>query len=531
MTIILDEQGAAEREFARMSGRVVASEASPAISAMLRAEDKYWVNVFGDADADTGMELDDLKAWGEQLEEAVVGNPHMGRGFRLRASYVLKDGIHHRNIPGKSPGRARNVQTLVDDPENQDNYFSPEARVRKERSLYTKGLAVYLGDDKTGKLTALPLSRVTADYKNPTGLNDEVWAYLIEWDETHPATRKKTHKKRWVFTDRFPGFPDHMRPKRKGKAWVPDAIEHGGEGVPVEKGWTILDQHSNTVDGLAYGAPDALAALVWARIARDLYMDGVTMTHALATFAFKATKGTQAGANKAQMALATPQAPGSTAVVGGVQELVPMSSAGKGYDFDSFRAVIAIVAAALDVSVIHLTADPGTAGASYGSAQTLDLPTRLSMESRRQEDVAFEKRVLRWMGAKDAEAYFIPFTDSTEMLRDMQVAVLKWNLGLYEALEMKSEIEGTRLEDTKVPTGVLLPNNEKSLARKDIDTDSAADGPNAGTTSAPGQGQSTGAGRTGDSHDTRTDGIANSEKMLELLDRMIALDEKQWTSE
>jgi hypothetical protein len=67
-------------------------------------------------------------------------------------------------------------------------------------------------------------------------------------------------------------------------------------------------------------------------------------------------------------------------------------------DLETGRPLAAMVASALEVSVITLLSNPGSGG-SYGTAATLDIPTLKSMESRQAVWTQFYQRVLRWMGA------------------------------------------------------------------------------------------------------------------------------------
>src|SRR5690606_33301637 len=140
----------------------------------------------------------------------------------------------------------------------------------------------------------------------------------------------------------------------------------------------------------------------------------------------------------------SPQAAGSTAIVGGAGDLVAMNSAKSGYDFGTILNIVALIAAALDVSVVHLSANPGDAGGSYGASQTLDLPTRLAMITRRQEHADLDLRVLRWMaGSSEAaskiKAYFPRLVDPAEQYREMQMATLPWLQGVV-APEVYQEI-------------------------------------------------------------------------------------------
>ena len=221
-----------------------------------------------------------------------------------------------------------------------------------------------------------------------------------------------------------------------------------------------FDMHANRPEGWLFGAPDALAAWIWANIARDLYMDGVKMSQARSTFAFKAVTATKAASDNMSSQLAQRNSPGST-FIAGVNDLVPMSQSGSGYDFSSVRDVIAVIASALEVSNIHLTSNPGDAGSSYGSAQSLDLPTRLAMQERRDAHAELDMRILHAMGAKTAVAYFKPFIDSADLYREMQTLALQWAAGSLSQDEYKqrSELLWGNPIPGDFPPGQMLPFN------------------------------------------------------------------------
>lgn len=432
-----------ENEFVR--------ESFDRVRQLLDREDRYWALQWGSGDMradEFGLTLSDLKSWGKKILPSVVGASWMGRGFRLRANYTWENGIRYGNIPGsKGSGTQgqRNVSKIIDRPGNQLHFFGKEARRKRELALYSEGVAFWKVHQATGDIETIPLRQITGELLDPTGIG-LVWAYKREWTEYDITTGNSEKKTRWYFTDRFAD--------RRVKEIRPAG---GGDPVEVDQAHLIVDQHANGIAGLAYGYPDALAAWIWNNIARDATMDGVSMQQALAMFALKASAGSQDGEKSAALQLASPQGAGNFAVVGGPNDLVPLSSAGKGYDFESLRFLVSIIASGLDVSVIHLTANPGDAGGSYGSAQTLDLPTRLAMAARRDEHVEVDKRMLRLLGVKDPEVGFIPFNSGEETYRAVQA------LGLEYAGDTMSRQEyRDRLDDLQGrPNGTVPPEDQR----------------------------------------------------------------------
>lgn len=465
---------------AQSSGRdTVVTEAFNKIAAILKAEDKGWTPLFGSGDEDEryGLRLEDLKEWSRKIRESMVGAPWLKRGYGLRSSYIWQNGIRYPNLPEPTRGK-RNIRDIINRAGNQIHFFSKEARKRREGRLYSDGIALWLGNETTKDLEALPLGQITDQLLDPDGLG-LIWAYRREWQERNLATGEKEPRVQWYFTDQF----KDKRPKG-GK------IKHGEKDEPVSATHVIFDQHANRQDGLAYGAPDALAAWVWNQYVRDGYMDGRTMQQALATIAYKATSKTATGAQNASIQYASPQGAGSTAVLG-QNDLTPMATAGRGYDFSSMRELLATVATALDVSVIHLSANPADSGSSYGSALTLDLPTRLAMEARRDEHVELDKRVLRWMGLEEPEVAFKPYDSGEELYRAAQALILEAQAGVYAPQELRDMLDDLHgRPNGKVPDGTLPWNNTKS-APAQAGGGASAEPPQA---ASPAQGRSNGTG-------------------------------------
>jgi len=484
---------------AQAGANPIVKEALDNVMAMLAREDQGWEIFQGGNGAPVkGMELNELKVWSAKLREFAAANPLGKRGFKLQHAYVEKGGgIKYKGVPGlngeppaDNRGRAPRVKEKILDPVNQRNFFGKNARRERHLCLYTEGIRLWIGDDKTKKLYPIPLDQITGILTDPD-FPGVVWAYRRAWSQRQRDGKYKDFVK-WYFVDH-------------AKDMAVETIHWGNEEEKVDTSMTAFDMHANSFDNWPFGIPDALAAWIWADIVKNLYMDGVDVSSAMATLAFKVNAASKAAGQNAAVQFASPQSAGGTAIMGVGTDLSVLSSAGKGYDFSHIRGVIAMVATSLDVSTIALTSNTADAGSSYGSAATLDEPGRLTMMTRRDEDIALDERVLRWMDPNgEFEAYFEPYEDGTEIYRQLQAITLIWLQGVisdevYKG--MAADILGIpSLGDT--PQGMLMPNNIKSLARKDIDTDG---GPT-GSAGAPTQGRSSGNG--GDApRDTRDDTI------------------------
>ena len=468
---------------------------------MLRQEDVGWAAP-GSGGSYNGLNLADIQKWSGEIRASLSGtrdkapNPHMRNGLMLRHSFIWEGGIHYASVPGSATAKGKrgkvNVQDLIDDLGNQRLVFSASARRRREGALFHDGLYLVVGEKNGKKLRPIPLHDIT-DVHYDELYSDEIVAY--RWTRKE-AERKngdlmpnRVDKNYWVYVDWF----DKDRP---------DKINYNGVEEEVLTGWDAFDLHANRPEGAAFGSPDAISALVWARIIRDLIMNGVKMQDALAMFAFKATSKNKNGQQTSSLELAKPSGAGSAASIGGDNDLVPLNSAGKGYDFGSIGFVVATMAASLHVSGIALSANTALAGSSYGAAKTLDLPGRMAMETRRHEHVEFDTRLLRWLGAPDATAYFNTYDDATDEYRAVQAAMLAWTTGTLSPEGFREELEiiyGRKLSGA-IPKGVIIPNNQKAIddaAAAQVaaaDAKAAADKEATASTPAANQGKSDGTG-------------------------------------
>lgn len=463
------------------------------VARMFAYEDRGWDLLIG-YDEDEGPTLEEIQTASAKIRELMVGNPTIKRGAELRASYVWSKGINLGEIPGARQGRGINIQAYIDKTVNQRNVFSANAHQELERCAYSDGVFMLLGDNATRELRRIPIREIVADLRNPD-YNDEIWAYQRSWTAYDEEGRKLPENKRmWYYTDQFEGT------KRK-------TINN----IPVDPSYTILDQHFNRQVGWAWGIPDAVAIVAYARLYREFLSNGAIMSRALAQFAFKLTTKSNAGNAAAAAKVAGPNRPGSTAAMTEGMSLDTIASAGKGYDFGSGRPLAAMVATGIEVNLIHLLSDPGAAGSSYGAAATLDMPTKRAIVFRQEAWRSYYNRVLKWMGAQNPDVRF-PELDDLDPLKALEALVLAFQQGgmdwdefrprMFELLEIK-------MLHPAPPKGALLPQNSESLPLKSIDTDAVGGKPTPKTGTGPRQGRSNGVGgETTDKNRDRTDKIS-----------------------
>lgn len=504
-----------ESELAAYSGEnEILREELDSVRAMMAYDERGWTAISGiTGDNSPGLSLRTLKDSSAQIREYAVGNPLIKRGLNLRYSYVWSKGVH---IPGVNEdtgkrGRPSNLEKFYRHPVNQDSFFSDSAHQAMEFAAGTDGCFLLLGEEASKVVRPIPISEIAGVYVNPE-FSGEIWAVLREWNPNPADTT--TLRRRWYYSDQFTGT------KQKS---IKDDL---GNSVPVDAKHTLLDFWANRQVGWPYGVPDALAAMGYVRQYTELMMNGKTMTDALARFASKVKVGSKAGANNVGVKLGGGGV-GQAAVIGEGNEMDIFSAAGKTYDFNGIRPVASLVATAMEVSIVHLLSDPGASGSSYGAASNLDLPTKRAMVARQNAWRAFIERVIKWGTNEDLNVSF-PSLDDPDPYREAQVVALAWNSGTVHADEVRPrflEVANLVSHNDESPEGVLIPNNENSLARRDIDGDGAVT-----TTASPDQGQSGDIpGTAADStikNDQRTDNIGeaiNRMANMEMIEKMESL--------
>jgi hypothetical protein len=485
-----------EMDVARISAQMASLEADnerlaeslDQVRAMLTLEDEGFKRLLGGtgvSDDLTGFTLADLAKFAKEIRSFMVGVPLIENAANLRSNYVWSKGI---NIPGseKAPkqGRPSTVYKFVNDPVNVEHLFSAEAYDRLEHAAGSDGMVFLVGDDAKKRVREVPVWEFTDVFVNPD-FPGEVWAYRRQWD-SFSGTEKK-NMDRWYCTDRFEG-------KR------PASIKIGSVAVEVDQNVTLFDQKFNGQVGWALGVPDLIAAVAWAKMYSDAMKRGNQMTTAMAQIAYKAVSGTSAGAQQSAAKIAGSTGAGNTASMTVGNDLVPLSTAGKGYDFSTLKPIAAMVASAAQVSVVHLLADSGAAGSSYGAAATLEPPVKRAIVQRQLLWAKFLQRVLKWGTGTDIEVFF-PDQEDVDYYRQLQGATLAWQSGLLHPEEARNLIfTALDLQPAKSapPTGVLVPNNEASLPAP------TSTGPQA---SSPDQGRSNSTGGNSQ-NDQRTDVIS-----------------------
>lgn len=433
---------------------------------------RNWLPLFGNNwDQLQGPNLDQLKEAAKRNRELMALNVHVGNGLNVINSYVWDGGIHYDGIKGASQGRGTNVQARIDDPINQENFFSADARKQRTAAFYCDSMVMYAGDEKDWTISAIPLNEITDDLRNPDK-SDEVWAWRRTWTQYKPGTDEPGEtKNEWIYSNTF-------YKHRKG-----NRLKYKGQDEPVSTRKMFV-KRVGRVPGWAYGVAEVQAAAPWAEEYRRAMAAGIDMTESMSKIFASVKHNTQAGADKAAVTIGATTGAGGMAHIGTSQDISVLSSAGAAYDFNKLFAILANFAAGIGISAIALSANPGNAGGSYGAAKSLDRPEQLSTQARRAVHVDLDREVLLWLGAKPTEldVWFDPIVDEAEQYRAEQRVELRLGTGLYQGLDIKkmhAALEGRDPNKVRpVPEGWLIPNNKESIELRTIDPNT--NGPGAG---------------------------------------------------
>ncbi len=353
----------------------------------LAMEDVGWVRVL--AQAEQEFTRDGLRQITAACRLYGLSNPLIKRGLTLRQVYVWGQGVE---VTARANGRRAQtgeqdvnavLRQFLDDPDNRRTFTGSDAQQRMERSLGTDGnVFVSLWTKPLSgrvQVRLLPWDEIHDVITNPED-NSEPWFYFRRWTETtiDPVSGHPIPTQREAYYPAI-GYRPRSRPKTIGR---------------VDVRWDAPIRHVkvNDLDGWKFGVADAYAAVNWARAYKEFLEDWARLVKSLSRFAWRMTaKGaaarTQAAA-KLAVAPTTDPATGGSHAVGGTaitpagQQLDAIPKSGATIDSESGKPLAAMVAAALGVPVTMLLADPGQTGAR-ATAETLDQPTELEMESRR----------------------------------------------------------------------------------------------------------------------------------------------------
>lgn len=363
----------------------------------LRIDEIGW-NPINDFE-DNGISLDALKAASATLQDMVSTNPIMKRAAQLRHGYVFGRGMLFSEVKPAA-------QKIMDKRFNKRALFSMPAWEELNRAKFTDGNVFVLRDHATEEYYRIPLDEITGAVTDPQSA-ERVRFLQRTYTEYNQASQNDPGKQVVVWYKVY-GYEEPT----KGR--VTKIGEH-----KIDRSKTMYFEPANRLVGHTWGIPDGYAAMVWVIAYSEYLKNNSKLVKAYAQIAYKASNKTAAGGQQTSATLAVPGGVAGTAVLGQAQDLVPMPRAGSDVSFENGRPLAAMVAASLGVSVVALLSDPGAAGSSYGSAQTLDAPTIIGMASLQDGWKMFFEDILDDIKSKNATVEF-PAIENDPVYRQIE---------------------------------------------------------------------------------------------------------------
>lgn len=382
----------------------------------LRLDTIGWEPMSGWGADGEGLDLDNLKKTSEVLKDMVASASLMKRAVQLRHGYVFGRGISFTNA-------APRHKKVMEMPFNKKALFSMPAYEELMSWRLTDGNLFVLRNKTTFEAYRIPLKEITGYVVDPMSA-ERVW-YLQRTYKKYEQDGKWKSIVEWYPTSDYEG-----------------SVATNIQGKPVNKKFQMVFQAFNRQPGFTFGVPDGYAAITWAMAYSEYLKNNSKLVKAYAQIAYKASTKTQAGGQNIAAQISQPGV-GGTAITGPNMDLVPMPRGGSDVNFENGRPLASMVAAALGVSVVALTADPGAAGSSYGSAQTLDAPTILVMISIQEGWKVFFEEFLRPMQPKGEESRIkveFPSIETDPVYRQIQSLSAAYALGALFQEEWRAAI-------------------------------------------------------------------------------------------
>lgn len=342
--------------------------------AQLAAEDRGWLKIGA---GDEPIDRTKAQTLAKVARVMAVADPLIRRAINLRVGYVWGSGVEI-GADGDENGQDVNevVQAFLDD--QAATFSGAQAREEIERTLATDGnaflaLATDPGNGRV-QVRTIPDAQVDDIVTDPEDAATP-WLYKRTWTtRVVEADRLGTTRTRRVTrTAYYPalGFRPNRRPRTV-------------DGHDILWDTPVLHVHVNRPAGSLFGTPDLYAAVSWAQGYRDFLLDWARLVKALSQFAFRATAKNGRGAAQVRSRIESGAGQvGGTAILPEGHTFEAIGKSGATIDSQSGRPLAAMVAAATDVPVTMLLADPGTTGAR-AVAETLDKPLELVVGMRRE---------------------------------------------------------------------------------------------------------------------------------------------------
>lgn len=425
-----------------------------AVRALVAMENVGW-NLYSGLDIGEGFDLDELKKSSKSLREWTDSNALLFRGWDIRCDYMFGGG-YKIDTRGQTSKISQRIQDLIDKEKNQDTVFSEDALKNLERSRYTDGSVFLLFDTQNKTFKQIPIWWISDVATDPDDVAVK-WFYQLKWSSQvlDPKTGQLATVDNTVW----------YRTDTADKTGAPNINKIADDKVDTR--YVIVDDLVNVHAGNVWGVPDSFAAAPWALAYSAYLRDGAGVLAALNQFAWKLTPQSKKGGDAAGERIKSAPGVAGTVVTNMDMNALPKANT---VDLNDGRPLAAQVASALGLSVIILLSDPGQGGA-FATANTLTDPSTRTLLARQRRDGLFLERCLRLLGIKDPSVVWEKMNPDADY-REMQTLTEAIATGVFHTDEYRETLANLAhlpLKHDDVPEGYLLPNNENSWARADID--------------------------------------------------------------
>jgi hypothetical protein len=442
-------------ELANVSNEALQEAYSQAVNQMLRAEDIGWQSLSGVSGA-TGHDIEQSKRIARQLSDYVLTNPLLRRGLETRCSYLFSD-PYEIGTKGAETTITPQQRNIIEKDVNQAAVFGLSALESMESQRYEAGNGFLLFDRTLKEFQQIPFEEIADiiyDPDNRAKLRYVKRSWTADVIKSDGKIEQIT-KELWIPVSKYqPGPKGYM--KRI-------------DGVPVDVTKQMVVSRANLKPGYTLGTPDAFSAAPWALAYSAYLRDGTKVLAALAEWVWKITPKKRPAAERAATAVRENRGAGGSLITDMDVQAMPKADA---VDLNTGRPLAAQVASALGISIVILLSDPGQSGA-YGTAATLNDPNRRTMQARRELNTEYLLECLRLVGIKDPAIVWskmAPGSDADEMTLLNQA----WGTGMFSPEEIRpniAKVAQITVKSESAPAGILIPNNEASLPRSDVDAD------------------------------------------------------------
>lgn len=307
-------------------------------------------------------------------------NPLIHYAVDLQAIYVFGQGV---SFVAQDPRVQAVVDAFLEDPANQAELTSHEARLMKERELQLDGdLFCVLFTDGAGavRVRTIPPNEIAEIITNPDDAK-EPWYYKRAWQPQtlNPITGLVLSEPKVAY------YPDWRYAPASRLATIGQQ--------PVEWDTPVYHRRVGGFSDMLFGVPETFAAQDWVLAHKKNLEDWASIVEALRKFAYQVkTPGgarsvqalkqklgtTFAGGGGAGVETNPPPGTASTAVMTQGYTLEPVKTQGATASPSDSRQLRLMISAGVATPDHFFDADVG----NYATAKTLDRPTELKFRNR-----------------------------------------------------------------------------------------------------------------------------------------------------